>query len=69
MGWGGALDTILSWFSPEQRVRRIRDEIDKLKKERKKLFQGEATEKTYIRVLRIDERLSKLDRLLQNCAR
>lgn len=64
----GIFDKVLSWFTPEQRVRRIKDEIDKLQKERIKLLAGECDAKKSSRVLYIDERLANLSSLLKNTA-
>lgn len=66
MGWGAFLDKLISWFTPQQRIRRIKDEIDKLKKEEKELLDGEASNKTTARLLVIGRRLHRLNGLLQN---
>ena len=66
MGLWDFLSDITGWFTPKQRVRRIKDKVDKLEKERKGILKHEATEKSSGRLLAIDRELSKLNRLLQN---
>jgi hypothetical protein len=64
----GIIDKVLSWFTPEQRVRKIKDEIDKLQKERSHLLAGVCDAKTSNRVVCIDQRLAYLTGLLKNSA-
>ena len=42
MGWGGFLDNITKWLTPEAHRRRLRRKIAKLEKKRDKLFAEKA---------------------------
>jgi len=57
---------IASWFTPEKRKERIRNEIDKLTKEREQILKGTATVKTATRLNIIVNRLAELQRMSKN---
>jgi hypothetical protein len=69
MGWDGigtAIGTVASWFTPEQRTRRLRDELEKLSTERSKILVHKADEKSARRLSVIDSRIDVLNGLLKN---
>ena len=68
MGWGEAISHITGWFTPQQRTRRLKDELDKLQRRRNEILSKGATVKGSGELLRIDNRISELNRLLANSA-
>jgi len=71
-GWGGAIETIggmidgIFGLSPEQRKRKIKDKIDSLEKERKKLLNEKADTNRAVRITTIDNQLIELRKALDN---
>jgi len=68
MGWGGVIDKVLEHFTPKERARRIKDEINKLTKERDVLLISKMEEKQSRRLAYIVNRLKYLAKQLQNYA-
>ena len=72
MSIAGGVVSILDWLKDKLpipgRLEGIKNEIDKLKKERKELLDGTATLKASKRISAIDSRLSKLDGMLKNAS-
>ena len=68
MGWGRLVDIVdgLLGLSPEQRTRKLRDKIDKLKKERDEILQKGADDKSARIITRINHELRSLEQKLQN---
>lgn len=69
MGWEGigtAIGVVASWFSPKQRVRRLKDELDKLQKEKSALLITKANINRAKRLVVINDRIAELQRLLKN---
>lgn len=68
MGWGNVFANITGWFTPQQRIRRLKDEFNKLEKERDDLLSTQAATKKAIRLATINDRLRYLSGLLFNSA-
>jgi hypothetical protein len=68
MGWGGFLDKLLGVLPIQKRKERWKNQIDALEKERKELVNGECTSKKADRVIVIDSKLIKLNKLLKNAS-
>lgn len=68
MGWGGFADKVMSWFTPEQRVKRIRSEISKLEQQRNKILQEHCTYEKANKIMDLNGRIADLKRLLGNQA-
>ncbi len=70
MGFFGPIleiaDTILRRFRPEEKKRRIKEEIDKLIKERNALFEKKDDPRAQRRALAIIERVRSLEESLKN---
>lgn len=60
------LNSLFKHLTPEERQRRIKDEIDKLEMEKYAIFVTKATLAKAHRVSDIDKRLSYLNKLLDN---
>lgn len=62
------IGTMLGWLFDRlpSRGESLRNELDKLNAERKRLLEGECNEKTSSRVLTIDIRIDKLNSVLKN---
>lgn len=65
-GWGSFLDKLISKLPFQDRMERIKNELDNLKKEKEKLLTSEWTEKNSSRLLYINERVEYLIQLLKN---
>lgn len=65
-GWGTAVGVVLSWFSPKHKVRRLKDELDKLERERSKIFITKATVKRSRRLTAINRAIDDKHKRLQN---
>lgn len=68
MGWGNFLDNITSWWTPKERVRRIKDEIEKLEREKSFILVSKADLKKARRLNAIYKRIDELHGLLENSA-
>ncbi len=66
MGWGSLLDRVTSWLPIPKRVEGIKNEIDKLEKERSEILVKKAEVKLARRLEFIDGRLFYLRKRLQN---
>ena len=66
MGWGGFLDKVMSWFTPEKAKERLRNKIDSLEKRKKEIINGKATPKSSNELSNINDRLDELNRLSKN---
>ena len=72
MGWdiviGRIAGLIDGWFaiSPEERVKRLKNKIDALKKEKNELLKTRATDKSANRVAIISEQLRLLEGKVRN---
>lgn len=68
MGWSRLIDIAdgLLGLSPEQRQRKLRDKIDKLKRERDEILKKGADEKFARTLTRINNELRTLEQKLQN---
>jgi len=67
-GWGTVAGVIASWFSPAERVRRMKDEVDKLEREKNAILIHKAEVKAARRIAIIDDKLRRLNGLLRNNA-
>ena len=65
-GYDTVAGVIASWFSPTERVRRLKDEKDKLDKERRWLILTKCDGKKAKRMAYLERRIADIDRLLQN---
>jgi hypothetical protein len=68
MGWGGFLDNLLKKLPIPNRVEGIKNEIDKLEKERSEILVHKAEVKQARRLEYIDSRLFYLRKRLTNLA-
>lgn len=62
----GIADKILEHFSPKERKRRLRTELEKLQTERSLIIIGKATVRKADRLSVITKRIAELNRLLKN---
>lgn len=67
-GWGSLLDRVTSWLPIPKRIEGIKNEIDKLEKEKKQLLKGVCDDKASKRMAFIDDRLIALNARLRNIA-
>lgn len=69
MGWDAipnVIDKILGHFTPKERIKRLKNEIQKLEKERNEILLHKAEDKSANRLEYIQRRLAFLNKRLQN---
>lgn len=67
--WGailGIINKVLAYWTPEERKRKLRDELDKLEEERRLLFLNKVDVKKADRMFHIIVRIGHIKRLLSN---
>lgn len=65
---GNAIGIVFSWFSPEAKIKRLKDEKDKLNREKAELLKGVCDAKKANRIIAINTRIDIINGLLQNSA-
>lgn len=66
MGWGTAIDILLRILPIQGRIERLKNELEALTKEKRKLLKGKYDEKKGDRLMWIDNRISTINQLLRN---
>ena len=68
MGWGSFFDKLISKLPIQNRKERWKNQIDDLKVERDAILREDYDEKKARRLIGINNRIAKLERLLRNVA-
>ncbi len=71
MGWEmipNVLDKILGHFTPKERIRKLKDELNKLERERGSILVFKEDEKKSKRLTIVCNRIATIKRMLQNDA-
>ncbi len=71
MGWEmipNVLDKILGHFTPKERIRKLKDELNKLERERSSILVFKEDEKKSKRLTIVCNRIATIKRMLQNDA-
>ena len=66
MGWGEFLGNVSGWFTPKQRVRRIKDKLRKLERQKRHILKERATYEKANKLMDINGRINELRRMLQD---
>lgn len=72
MGWDGigtAIGVVAGWLSPAKRIERLKNELDKLEREKSLLLIQKADIKNTKRMSVINSRIADINRLLKNSAK
>lgn len=64
----GIVNKVLGMFSRKERIRRLKNKIDKLEREKSELTINKATRKKQARLSRVIDELNRCNRLLKNFA-